>query len=296
MRMKPLLFAALLGTAISTAGAADMYTPDILRARYNALQSQLRDNQFHRPLHLDSRETSSSVKGDINAIVNYPFATVTAALKKPEQWCDVLMLHLNTKYCRAVTQGQENVLNVSIGKKHDQPLDDAYRVNFSYRVASLTADYLQVRLDADEGPLSTRDYRIMFEAIPLDSGRTFIHLAYAYAYGITGRLAMQAYLGTIGRNKVGFTLIGTEDSQPRYIDGMRGVVERNTMRYYLAIEAYLGALSASPPARLEKRLQDWFSASERYPQQLHEMERDTYLDMKRREHQRQQAWLPARTG
>jgi hypothetical protein len=66
------------------------------------------------------------------------------------------------------------------------------------------------------------------------------------------------------------------------------VVERNTMRYYLAIEAYLGALSAPPRARLEKRLHDWFAASERYPRQLHEMKRNDYLDMKRREYQRQQ--------
>jgi hypothetical protein len=291
-----LLFAALLcaDTGNSTnAGAAGMYTPDTLRARYSALQPQLRNNQFQRPLHLDSSETANGVNGDIHALINYPFATVVAALNSPGQWCDILMLHLNTKYCRATMAGQENVLNVRIGKKHDQPVNEAHQLAFAYRVAAQSPDYLQVTLNADEGPLSTRDYHIVLEAIPLDNGRTFIHLSYAYAYGVTGRLAMQAYLGTIGRNKVGFTVAGTDDGQPHYIGGMRGVVERNTMRYYLAIEAYLGALSAPPPARLEKRLQDWFAASERYPRQLHEMERDAYLDMKRREHQRQQAALPA---
>jgi len=72
---------------------------------------------------------------------------------------------------------------------------------------------------------------------------------------------------------------------------MRGVVERNTMRYYLAIEAFLGALSVPPQARLEKRLRDWFAAAERYPRQLHEKERDEYLKMKRREYLRQQSAL-----
>jgi hypothetical protein len=72
---------------------------------------------------------------------------------------------------------------------------------------------------------------------------------------------------------------------------MRGVVERNTMRYYLAIEAFLGALSELPQAQLEKRLHDWFAAVERYPLQLHEMEQGAYLDMKRREYRRQQAEL-----
>jgi len=74
---------------------------------------------------------------------------------------------------------------------------------------------------------------------------------------------------------------------------MRGVVERNTMRYYLAIEAFLGALSAPPQAQLEKRLHDWFAAVERYPRQLHEMDEGAYLDMKRRETRRQQPRLPA---
>ena len=61
------------------------------------------------------------------------------------------------------------------------------------------------------------------------------------------------------------------------------------MRYYLAIEAYLGALSAPTADQTEKRLRDWFDAVERYPKQLHELERNEYLDMKRREVQRQQA-------
>ncbi len=67
---------------------------------------------------------------------------------------------------------------------------------------------------------------------------------------------------------------------------MRGLVERNTMRYYLAIEAYLGALSAPPPARLEKSLHDWFAAIEGYPRQLHELEQGEYLAMKRNEYAR----------
>ncbi len=276
------------------AGEAGVNTAVSLRAQYSALQDQLGNNQFQRPLHLDSSETTWGVKGDIYALVNYPFAIAGAALSSAGNWCDILMLHLNTKYCRAATAAAGDIINVSIGKKHDQPLDEAYRVVFAHRVAAQTADYLQVTLSADEGPLSTRDYRIVLEAIPLDSGRTFIHLSYSYTYGLMGRLAMQAYLGTIGRDKVGFTVAGYEDNgRPRHIGGMRGVVERNTMRYYLAIEAYLGALATPQQARLEKRLHDWFAASERYPRQLHEMERGDYIDMKRREYLRQQAARPA---
>ncbi|HMH19383.1 MAG TPA: hypothetical protein VK572_14700 [Burkholderiales bacterium] len=292
-----MLFALALlcaGAGLAHAGDADANSPESLRARFAVLQDSLSHNEFHRPLALDSSETPDGVKGDMYALVDYPFATVSAALDSPGHWCDVLILHLNTKYCRASTSGREAVLNMSIGKKYDQPLDKAYRIVFAYRVAAQTPSYLQVRLNADEGPFSTRNYRILFEAIPLKKGQTFIHLSYSYAFGFVGRLAMQVYFGTTGSGKVGFTVTGKQaDGRPLYIGGMRGLVERNTMRYYLAIEAFLGALSEPPQAQLEKRLHDWFAAIEYYPRQLHEMEQGAYLEMKRREVRRQQAELPA---
>ena len=60
-----------------------------------------------------------------------------------------------------------------------------------------------MRLNADAGPFSTRDYRIALDAVPLESGRTFVHFPYSFSYGLAGRLALQAYLATIGRSKVG---------------------------------------------------------------------------------------------
>ena len=67
------------------------------------------------------------------------------------------------------------------------------------------------------------------------------------------------------------------------VRGVRGGVERNTMRYYLAIVSYLDSLALPAGERVERRLRDWFAATERFPLQLHELERDEYLAMKRRE-------------
>ena len=100
---------------------------------------------------------------------------------------------------------------------------------------------------------------------------------------------MQVYLATLGRGKVGFTVVEREASgQPVYVGSVRGVVERNTMRYYLAIDAS-GRPAAAParaageaPARLVRR-------DRAHPRQLHELERDEYLEMKRQEFRRQQA-------
>jgi hypothetical protein len=281
------LLAALAPGAGAQAGAAGR-----LLAKHAELRSQLGNNQFRKPLHLNSSESATRVTGDVHAVFEQPFAVLASALRGPDDWCEILILHINTKYCRASAVSPESNLNVWIGNNYDQPLDKAYAVAFRYRVAARTPDYLQVTLEADAGPFGTRDYRIVFEAVALEGGRTFIHLSYGYGFGAMARLALRAYLGTVGRNKVGFTVAGTQaDGRPQLIGGPRGATERHTMRYFLAIEAFLGALSAPPRERLEKRLHDWFAATERYPRQLHEIEQGKYLDMKRREHQRQQAGM-----
>lgn len=280
---------ALSGAGYSPAAGPEMQSAATLQALYTALGERLNHSPFRRALIIDSSGSSSHLQGDLYALVDYPFATVAASLSGPGQWCDVLILHLNTKYCRATVSGAGAALTVRIGKKYPELLGDAYPVAFAYRLASKTPNFLDIRLNADAGPLSTRDYLIQLAAIPVTGGRTFLHLTYSYAYGLTGQLAMYTYLATIGRDKVGFTLTGKQSNGlPDYIGGERGVVERNTMRYYLAIDAYLGSLAVPPSYRLEKRLQAWFDATEKYPRQLHELGKIDYLNMKRSEYQRQQ--------
>jgi hypothetical protein len=290
--MRALLLASWAALLLGGSGGvlADPKAAAAMQATYAVLKAGLGANPFDRPLHLESSETRDLVRGEAHGLLDHPFATASGALDKPENWCDILTLHLNTKYCRPSVAGGKAILRVSVGKKHDQALADAHRVEFDYRLDARTTDYLRVTLSAVQGPLGTRDYRIVLEAAPTEGGKTFVRLSYAYSYGVLASAAMQAYFGTIGRDKVGFTVTGQEsDGRPRYVAGMRGLVERNTMRYYLAIEAFLGSRSAAPGARTEKSLQDWFAAIEAYPRQLHEMERADYLVMKRKEYSRQRA-------
>ncbi|AEG71383.1 putative signal peptide protein (plasmid) [Ralstonia solanacearum Po82] len=265
-----------------------------LRDKYQGLAQQLADNPFHRPVVLDSTETPTLLKGDIYSVVEHPFATVNGTLNDPAQgpanWCDVLILHLNIKYCRASAGEGGGTLDVNLGRKVEQSLSSSYPLRFSYRSAADGAGYFRVELKADSGPFSTKDYRIVLEAIPAAGNRTFLHLTYAYGYGTAGRLAMRTYLATIGADKVGFTNVaGPSAAQPEYVGGVRGLLERNTMRYYLAIDAYLKGLSAAPDQRLQQRLVTWFDATEHYARQLHEIDKPDYLQMKRHEYERQQA-------
>jgi hypothetical protein len=260
-----------------------------LQARHTALASQLASNQFQRPLVMDSSESAQAVSGSAYAVINYPYSTVLAAFKDPETWCEVMILHLNTKHCSADKNSQPATLSVSVGKKTPQELKDAHALTFGFTPAATRADYFAVRLNAPKGPLGTHNYRIDLEAVPIDGDKTFMHLRYSYGYGITSRLAMQAYMATVASSKIGFTEVASEPGGPKApVGGMRGAVERNTMRYYLAIDAYLASLAVPASQQFEKRLQHWFDATERYPRQLHEIDRAAYLSMKRSEYKRQQ--------
>ena len=270
---------AQAGAALGVAG---------LRAHHAAVAAQLADNPFGGPLVLQSQEAARRVEGDVYAVLDYPFALVSAALVDPGRWCDVLILHLNTKYCHRTGEGAATHIQMRVGKKEEQSLRTASLLDFSWLPPQVRAAYFLVQMEAGDGPYDTRDYQLLVEAVPLDGTRTFLHMGYGFSYGGASNLAMRLYLATIAHDKVGFTVAGP--GQPaHYVQGMRGVMERNTMRYYLAIDTYLRSLSAPAPEQPEQRFAAWFDATERYPRQLHEVDRDEYLNMKRNEYRRQLA-------
>ena len=276
-------FASLPGTADD--GVA-------LRARHTELRDQLARNSFQRALHIISSQEGDNLKGDVYAVLDHPFRLLSGELKQPENWCDILILPFNTKYCHVVNGNAGANLLVRIGRKFDQPIQDAYKLQFAYRGVAATPEYFESRMAARDGPLGTRDYRITIAAVPLDDKRTFMHLSYSYGYGMTGKMAMQVYLATVGADKVGFTVTGKDgNGQPVYLGGVRGAVERNAMRYYLAIDSYLDSLSAPAAQQVDRRILGWFNATERYPRQLREMDRPTYVTMKRSEVERQQVMI-----
>ena len=277
-----LLLAALVAAPVHADGPS-------LQAQYQQLADALATSPFQRPLVLQSVEQDDALNGDIFAVVTHPFDVVSTALQPPQNWCEILILHLNIKHC--VISGAEAapVLSVRVGRKTGETAEEAHAVDFAYSVGAASADYLQISMSAPDGPMGTRNYRIVVEAVPVAAGRSFLHLAYAYEYGMAAKLAMKSYLGTLGRGKFGFTETGrSADGQANYVDGVRGVVERNTMRYYLAVDTYLDSLSLPPESRTEQRLRAWFAATERFAAQLHELEEAEYLETKHAEMRVQQ--------
>ena len=277
----------LLAAALFVAAPATAQDANALRAKSATLQDKYASNQFGRPLVLESTQTSGDLRGDVYTVVEHPFATVQQALQSIDHWCDILILHLNVKRCRA--NASAKMLSLNVGRKFDQTIEDAYELEFTWRVVQTTPDYLLLQISAEDGPLSTKNYRIQVEVIPVDAKKSVIHMSYAYGYGFAARMAMQTYLATVGRSKVGFSITGRNaEGQPVHIGGVLGLLERNTMRYYLAIDAYLSAYTLPAGEQFEKRIRDWYASTERYAPQLHEMDQAEYLDMKRKEMRRQQ--------
>lgn len=293
--LKLILLIVFLTSQHTIANAANPSADNFVNAllgQHKALNKELLNNQFKRPLVLYSTESPESLKGEIYAVLDYPFKKVNSAINNPNHWCDALILHINVKYCRAENSNAGTVLNINLGKKYDQPLIETYQAKFNYEGISSAADYFSIEMKAADGPLGTKDYRIWVEATPLNNNQTFLHFTYAYSFGLSGRLAMKGYLATIGKDKIGFSILSEQNGKPEYVQGVRGVVERNTMRYYLAIDAYLAAANTTnndntENGQLKRRLENWFDSTERYAMQLHEVEKTDYLSMKRSEVERQ---------
>lgn len=269
-----LAFACLPLAAFAAPGPDAGSGPAALRQEHAQLRDRLDRNAFGRPLYLDSAEGSGAMRGDVHAVLDHPFKLVSEGLSSAAQWCEVLTLPFNVQRC--VSDGGQ-ALALSIGRTPQSPLEEATKIDFRYAVQARSPDYLQVRLAAPSGPLGTSDYLITFAATPLDERRTLVHMHYGYKHGAMSRMAMQTYLSTSGSGKVGFTPDGGNGG---LVGGMRGVMERNTMRYFLAIDAYLDTLSAPRDRRLRARLEKWFASTERYAKQLREMSRDEYLALK----------------
>lgn len=281
MRFFTLLLAGFLALTAHAGGALG---PQALRTYHSAIAKELAASEFGGPLLLRSDEAPRRIEGEVFAVLDHPFDTVSSALADPLQWCEILILHLNTKGCREVAAGGTSRIEIRVGRKEPQPLEDATLIAFDWRGATQRADYVAVQMDAADGPYDTRDYRLFVESVPLDAKHTFIHMGYAFGYGGASSVAMKLYLATFARHKVGFTHVRPPSAKDDgYVGGVRGIVERNTMRYYLCIDAYLGSLPLPPAQRAEKAIAAWFDSTERFSRQLHEIERDDYLRMKREE-------------
>jgi len=269
--------------AAESAGNRDM------QAYYQLHSAEMKNNAFNEPMHIESVFKNDIATGEIFAQIDHSFPKVVASFVSAFQWCQMLELHINVKACYVYRdedeKGQPSTDKILLfaGRDFYQPVQDAYMMNYRLSHDITLDDYVKTALTAKEGPFGTSDYSLEFEAIPLSDGKTFIHFKYTYHYGFMASMAISGYLATLGRGKVGFSVESyDEKKQPQYVKGMQGIVERNSMRYFLAIRTVIDT-NDQQINNWDNRITHWYKLAYPYQRQLLELEDKKYLNTKKEE-------------
>lgn len=232
------------------------------------------------PIEVRSSENGNVTVAGIGGVLDQPFHLIASSLADAARWCEFLPLSLNIKACTHRTEHGRTIVTLYAGRKFYQEPDDTHQLHYHFRVENADKNSVNVVLFAEEGPLGTRDSRIELAATPAGEG-TALRVRVSQRTSMMSRLATQTYLATLGKDKVGFSVTGHDrNGEPNYVKGMQGMIERNGVRYFLAMQAYAASHSLPPAQRFPARLRMWFDLTERYPEQLHEMEREDYLRAK----------------
>lgn len=261
---------------------------ELLLGTYGRNLVKLETNSFGIPLVVESFESDDRVHVDVYGIFNYHFSSVANSLKAPANWCDIVSIHPNIKACTYRELSGDWLLTLYPGGKEYQLPEEKRNVRYRYRVVSRQQEYLDIVLSADEGPFGTKSHRMRFEAVPIDGGRTFVHVSYAYSDSVALRLASKIYFATLGRDKVGFTVAGTDkNGNPDYIGGPRGALERSAVRYYFAIQSFMNTLHSPEERRFSMRISEWHDRTARFRKQLFDLDKSEYIRFKTAEHTNQ---------
>lgn len=255
---------------------------------FQQVRHQTRQNPFEEPLFIRSGSDQDNLGADIYAVLPQSFAKVRDALAHADEWCRFLVLNQNVKACTWRPRSDDARLSLFVGRKFYQTPGEAFEIQGKFEVRTASDDYLRVTLRAPEGPLGTQDYRIEVQAAPVEGG-TLVQLSWGYQDSWRSRMATSTYLATLGRDKIGFTVVGHDSSgRAEYVQGVRGIIERNAMRYYLALRAYIQNDDLPEDRRVRASMSTWYDLIERYARQLHELDRSEYFDNKRKEWRNQQ--------
>ena len=260
--------------AISYGDDSSRSGPEFLLDKYHTIEKELEKNSGPVPFYVESSENKNASHVDIYGTIKYPFQMVQNEFLVPTNWCYIILPHLNVRACTYKKVDATWLLNVYNVNEFSEPLEDAYQMKFVYRVSALQPVYFDIALIAHEGPSHTRDHLLGFEAIPLKKNTTFIHMRYSFGYSAFGYFLMKLF----GGSKIGFSITGTDSSgNPVYVGGLRGIVERYVVYYYLAILSYLDTIKTPPDQRFERQISEWYNLTSGFQKQLFEMKKEEYL-------------------
>lgn len=261
-----------------------------LNKRYYAIKKYLDQSQFETPIYIHSSLSKQSLKGEVYGLIHNPditFEQLGKAFANYKNWCEFIPLHLNVKACIYQRINKRRYLTFYVGRKFYQAPEDVYRVRYRFRLVTMTKGYFNVVLNAPYGPAGTSNYLLQLEVMKVEDMILFRVIS-SYTPSRRSRFGTSIYLSTKGKNKTGFTVVGVgDDGKPVYVRGIKGIIERNVIRYFLAGKAFMATRKLPYDKRYKALLQYWFLETEKYHKQLYEMSKKQYLKAKLHERQNQ---------
>jgi hypothetical protein len=236
------------------------------------------------PVHARVSVAENVVQSEILAVFAHRHPQLTALLENGRGWCEIVVLHPNVKACTHEPAGGHQRVVIYTGTKHYQPARLSRAHHHDLRIERREPGYLMARLLPAPDKLADGAEPVVIEAVDIDGERTGLRVQYRQRLNAWTRLASATYFATFGRDKVGFSRRGADGgANTAYVDGLVGAIERNIVRYFLAMETHLAVGGGDSPEKHEQRLAHWFASTERHARQLHELDWEEYLDIKRRE-------------
>lgn len=177
-------------------------------------------------------------------------------------WCIVARLVPDVRECRPWTDGMglELTLQSGDGTQRTQP--------HTIRHTRLD-DEIRSTLIAKQAPLGVTDAGLRLTASGNASAVT-LTVEYGYQSSLRSRLATRAYLSGSAGARPGISEEPGPEGDPVLVSGLRGLVERNAMRYFLAL---VSALEHTGP---EQAVSAWLRAASRFEADLVEQDETAY--------------------
>jgi len=281
-----LAVSGLLATSVNAIAAQGVNVSE-LEGNYAQFLAWQASNNDESGVRIVTSESGNTVNMHISIVGDGEnFQDLAEPLSRIENWCKFKILHLNVKACVYEVKGEDQRITFYSGKKEYQTPEQAESMTLNFD-STLNEELLNVVLFAKKGPFGTKNYQIGLDMISTGNG-VYAEFRISQEINSLVRTAMGAYLNTIGRDKVGFTITGyDQDNNPIYVGGVPGMSERNLVRYLLAIDVFMKTLHDKNPDIFMKRAAMWFDATEEYALQLHEVSREDYIEAKKREYDNQ---------
>ncbi len=233
--------------------------------------------EFQREYLLDYKADGAQLSGRIASSINRPFSHIKSLFHDIRNLCLILPLNINVRSCIYRKVDDKWLFEIVAGPRQYESDSAVYSFSYLLTRAQFSDDLIYLHLQANKGPISTANYHIELTFKPM-AEKTLVGLGFSHEKSSLSRVVTGLYLAFSGAGKVGFSTVNQSDGQFSPVRGEQGIVERNLMRYLLAIRAFIEEGGARED--LKATFRRWFFLSTLYREQLYEIPEQDYMRYK----------------